>query len=146
MTCDCAALLGLVNELVGASLIAPAAQELRPTAAATQWADAGGNQEVPPQAWASLGLALTPQVTPYSHPVMITVVALHTLCTHLFLPCTQSVVATAPAAVVTLHALCTEFPTLAPCTLAPHSCTLNKPASHTAGPHVSRHQRCSPVA
>ncbi|KAL3142038.1 hypothetical protein ABBQ32_004670 [Trebouxia sp. C0010 RCD-2024] len=58
---NAAALLGLVNELVGGTLIAPAGQELRPSAAATQWADTGGAQGVTPQAWASLGVALTPQ-------------------------------------------------------------------------------------
>lgn len=62
VACKCAALLGLVNELMGGSLIAPAGQQLRPSAAATQWADAGGKQEVTPQAWASVGVALTPQV------------------------------------------------------------------------------------
>lgn len=64
MACNCAALLGLVNELMGGSLIAPAGQELRPSAAVTQWADTGGIQEISPQAWASLGVALTHQVPP----------------------------------------------------------------------------------
>lgn len=54
-----------MNELVGGTLIAPAGQELRPSAAATQWADTGGAQGVTPQAWASLGVALTPQVPLY---------------------------------------------------------------------------------
>ncbi|KAL3153518.1 hypothetical protein ABBQ38_011849 [Trebouxia sp. C0009 RCD-2024] len=58
---NAAALLGLVNELVGGTLIAPAGQELRPSAAATIWADTGGAQGVTPQAWASLGVALEPQ-------------------------------------------------------------------------------------
>lgn len=62
--CDCAALLGLVNELMGGNLLAPAAQELRPSTAATQWADAGVTQEVTPQAWASLGVEITHQVLP----------------------------------------------------------------------------------
>lgn len=134
MTCDCAALLGLVNELIGGSLIAPAAQELRPTAAATQWADTGGSQEVPPQAWASLGVALTPQVPPTFSPcthycscsvliVYSTVLAMYSVCS---CNCAYSYT----------HSVMTRTPH--PCTLAPpHPCALR--ASHVAGPHVSRH-------
>lgn len=62
MLCCRAALLGLVNELVGGSLIAPAGQELGPSAAAIQWLEAGGSHELTPQAWASLGVALNQQV------------------------------------------------------------------------------------
>lgn len=101
MACKCAALLGLVNELMGGSLIAPAGQELRPSAAATQWADAGVNQEVNPQAWASLGVALTHQV-PYARfctlncPCSVLMVYIH------------SALAIAPTAILTLHSLCAD--------------------------------------
>ncbi|KAL0021859.1 hypothetical protein WJX77_009077 [Trebouxia sp. C0004] len=55
------ALLGLVNELVGGSLIAPSGLELRPTAAVMQWAELVGSQEVLPQAWASIGIPVSQQ-------------------------------------------------------------------------------------
>ena len=58
----CAALLGLVNELVGGSLIAPSGLELRPTAATMQWAELVGSQEVLPQAWACIGISVSQQV------------------------------------------------------------------------------------
>ena len=100
MACTCAALLGLVNELMGGSLIAPAGQELRPSAAATQWADAGGKQEVTPQVWASLGVALTHQViSPNSAPT--TALALHSRRSH-------SVFVTARTALLIHHAPFTD--------------------------------------
>ncbi|DBA78126.1 TPA: hypothetical protein ACH3X2_008097 [Trebouxia sp. C0005] len=55
------ALLGLVNELVGGSLISPSGLELRPTAASMQWAELVGSQEVVPQAWASIGVSVSQQ-------------------------------------------------------------------------------------
>ena len=63
----CAALLGLVNELVGGSLIAPSGLELRPTAATMQWAELVGSQEVIPQAWASIGISVSQQVKDQVH-------------------------------------------------------------------------------
>ncbi len=63
----CAALLGLVNELVGGSLIAPSWPELRPTAATMQWAELVGSQEVIPQAWASIGISVCQQVKDQVH-------------------------------------------------------------------------------
>lgn len=62
-----AALLGLVNELVGGSLISPSGLELRPTAASMQWAELVGSQEVVPQAWASIGVSVSQQVTDQLH-------------------------------------------------------------------------------
>ena len=62
-----AALLGLVNELVGGSLIAPSGLELRPTAATMQWAELLGSQEVLPQAWASIGISVSQQVKDQAH-------------------------------------------------------------------------------
>lgn len=59
---SCAALLGLVNELLGGSLIAPAGQELGPPSAALQWAELVGSQEVTPPAWACLGIFVGQQV------------------------------------------------------------------------------------
>ncbi len=63
----CTALLGLVNELVGGSLIAPSRLELRPTAATMQWAELVGSQEVLPQAWASIGVSVSQQVKDQVH-------------------------------------------------------------------------------
>ena len=63
----CAALLGLVNELVGGSLIAPSGLELRPTAATMQWVELVGSQEVVPQAWASIGISVGQQVKDQVH-------------------------------------------------------------------------------
>ena len=63
LSCDLhAALLGLVNELIGGSLIAPSGQELQPTAAAIQWADATGSQDASSHAWASVGVAASQEV------------------------------------------------------------------------------------
>ncbi len=62
-----AALLGLVNELVGGSLIAPSGLELRPTAATMQWAELVGSQEVLPQAWAAIGISVSQQVKDQVH-------------------------------------------------------------------------------
>ena len=56
--CCCAALLGLSLELLSGSLIAPSGQDLQPTDAAKQWADAPVNQDVPAQAWAAVGLSV----------------------------------------------------------------------------------------
>lgn len=126
MACNCAALLGLVNELMGGSLIAPAGQELRPSAAVTQWADTGGDQEISPQAWASLGVALTHQVPPShfctqksllcTYGISTLLWQLHpqlysgTLCSPQYLPFTGSILcfalATSPTAILTLHSLC----------------------------------------
>ena len=66
----CTALLGLVNELVGGSLIAPSGLELCPSAATMQWAELVGSQEVLPQAWASIGISVSQQVKDqvHSHP------------------------------------------------------------------------------
>lgn len=62
-SCDLhAALLGLVNELIGGSLIAPSGQELQPTAAALQWADVTGSQDISSHAWSSVGVAVSREV------------------------------------------------------------------------------------
>ena len=52
-----------MNELIGGCLIAPSGQELQPTAAATQWAEVVGRQEVSPEAWASIGVSVNQQVS-----------------------------------------------------------------------------------
>ena len=53
-----------MNELLGGCLIAPAGQELRPTAATMQWAELVGSQEVSSQAWATLGISVSQQARP----------------------------------------------------------------------------------
>lgn len=63
----CTALLGLVNEVVGGSLIAPSGLELRPSAATMQWAELVGSQEVLHEAWASIGISVSQQVNDQVH-------------------------------------------------------------------------------